>query len=176
MMVVMLQRQTTADAAWADRLRAVGLRATAGRVAALRYLEQHPHSSVAEIRDALAREIPSVSQQSVHNIAHDLTHHGLLRRIDLPDSGSSLYETRTRDNHHHVRCVVCGRIEDVDCATGAAPCLSPEHTHGMRVLEADVTFRAVCADCEHDGVPQSAARPRAHQSTHTTPTKGTGIV
>lgn len=144
----MMQQQVTPDAEWADRLRANGLRVTAGRLAALRYLEQHPHSSVASICGAIESEIASISQQSVHNIAHDLTDRGLLRRIDLPGSGSTLYETRTRDNHHHVQCVVCHRVEDVDCEIGAAPCIVPEHVHGMRLLEADVTFRGVCADCE----------------------------
>ncbi|WP_028244544.1 Fur family transcriptional regulator [Pseudoclavibacter soli] len=134
--------------AWADRLRAVGLRVTGGRVAVLEYLEAHPHSSAAEVLEVLEPQLPSISAQSVHNIVHDLTEHELIRRIDLPDSTAARYETRTRDNHHHVQCVVCGRIEDVDCAVGHAPCLTPSQTHGIRVLVAEVTYRGVCADCE----------------------------
>lgn len=155
-------QRVTSSAEWADRLRADGLRVTNGRVAALRYIEQHPHSSVAAICNGLADEVASISQQSVHNITHDLTRCGLLRRIDLPDSGSTLYEVRTHDNHHHVQCMVCHRIEDVDCVIGAAPCIAPEHVHGMRLLAADVTFRGVCTDCDTTSIPP--------------PTKGTGIV
>ena len=133
---------------WGDRLRERGLRVTQGRIAALGYLAAHPHSSAAEIFAGLSEQLPSLSQQSVHNIANDLTAHGLLRRIDLPDAGSALFEPLRGDNHHHVQCVVCHRIEDVDCAVGAAPCLMPHGDHGMRVLEAAVTFRGVCTDCE----------------------------
>lgn len=133
---------------WQDLLRGARLRATPGRLATLAHLEAHPHSSVAEIGAGLADRFPTLSAQSIHNITNDLAAGGLIRRIDLPGSGSARYETRVHDNHHHVQCVVCGRIEDVDCAVGHAPCLTPSETHGMRILEAQVTFRAVCPGCE----------------------------
>ncbi len=144
----MKTQELIAPAQWGERLRARGLRVTQGRIAALSYLAAYPHSSAADIHTALAEQLPSLSPQSVHNIANDLTEHGILRRIDLPDSGSALYEPFEGDNHHHVQCVVCHRIEDIECVVGAAPCLTPQHAHGMRLLEASVTFRGVCADCE----------------------------
>ena len=133
---------------WGQRLRAHGLRVTQGRIAALRFLDANPHSSASDIHAALAAQLPSLSQQSVHNIANDLTDRGILRRVDLPDSGSALYEPLRGDNHHHVQCVVCHRIEDVMCVVGEAPCLTPHTDHGMRILEASVTFRGMCAECE----------------------------
>lgn len=149
----------TSPAEWGERLRAHGLRVTSGRVSALGWLERNPHSSVGEIHRALAGRLPSLSPQSVQNIAHDLTQCGLVRRIDLPDVDRALYETRTGDNHHHVQCTVCQRIEDVDCVIGHAPCLHPGDTHGMRIIEASITFRAICADCE---AAQAAAPPTLH--------------
>lgn len=148
---------TTSPAEWAEQLRARGLRVTSGRVAALGYIEAHPHSSVSSIHATLSKDLSSLSQQSVHNITHDLTDCGLLRRVDLPDAGSALYETRAHDNHHHVQCVICHRIEDIDCEIGEAPCLTPNEAHGMRLLEATVTYRGVCADCE--GSPAAASFP-----------------
>lgn len=125
-----------------------GLRVTAGRVAAISYLSAHPHSSASEVYSALAGNLPSLSLQSVHNIVQDLSECGILRRIDLPDSGSARYETQRLDNHHHVQCVVCRRIEDVECAEGLAPCLTPSNNHGMRIIEASLTFRGICRECD----------------------------
>lgn len=138
----------TSPEQWATLLRENGLRTTDGRIDALRYLEMNPHSSAASIYTALAERSPALSPQSVHNIVNDLTGAGILRRIDPPETGYALYETRTGDNHHHVQCIDCRRIEDVDCVVGGAPCLSPNHSHGMRLLEASVTFRGICAECE----------------------------
>ncbi|WP_449276816.1 Fur family transcriptional regulator [Leucobacter sp. GX24907] len=153
----MHERRTASPASRGERLRAHGLRVTSGRVATLGYLEEHPHSSAAEIHTALADELPSLSTQSVHNIVHDLTSCGILRRIDLPGTSSALYETRIGDNHHHVQCIVCHRIEDVPCAVGSAPCLTPGDTHGMRIVEAAVTFSGICSDCDAAQTAESHA-------------------
>lgn len=149
---------------WATRVREVGLRATPGRIAALKFIDDHPHSTTAEVHDGVSSELPSISLQSVHNVVNDLSVRGVLRRIDLPGSGGARYETERSDNHHHIQCVVCGRLEDVDCVVGAAPCLTPSDTHGMStILAAEVTFRAICDTClpgtTHD-------RDTQHRNTH----------
>ena len=59
-----------------------------------------------------------------------------------------MYETRTGDNHHHAFCVRCGKVEDVDCAVGSAPCLTPSDFHGMALFSADVLYQGVCTDCQ----------------------------
>lgn len=138
---------------WSDRLRNSGLKSTSGRIAALEYLATHPHTPANELHAALTEQLPALTLQSVHNIVQDLTAHGIIRRLDPLGPGGARYETRTDDNHHHLQCVRCGRIEDIDCAVGAAPCLTPSNTHGMRILQADVTFRGVCAAC--DEAPQT---------------------
>lgn len=140
----------TAVPDWADRLRARGLRATTGRVAALEFFRTEPHSSVADAYGALKGDFPHISYQSLNNIVRDLSTCGLLRRIGMPDSSSAQYETRVGDNHHHIQCLVCGRVEDVDCVVGEAPCLTPSDNHGMRLVEASVVFRGICAECDHN--------------------------
>lgn len=165
---------------WGERLRECGLRVTQGRVAALTYVAAHPHSSAAEIHGALAERLPSLSPQSVHNIVGDLTANGILRRIDLPDSGRALYEPLRGDNHHHVQCIVCHRIEDVECSVGSAPCMQPHGDHGMRVLEAAVTFRGICAECdaaratEQQRAEQHGAAIRNPETTRTSITRTKG--
>ena len=136
------------DHDWVDTLRAKGLRATSQRVAVLDFLHHNPHAAVEAVYQALSPKLPTISLQAIHLIVQDLTGQGIIRRVSLPDSTSARYETRIDDNHHHVQCIQCGRIEDVDCAVGHAPCLDPSHAHGMRVVEAQVVFRGICHDCE----------------------------
>lgn len=130
----------------AERVRAAGLRVTRGRVAVLDFLTRHPHSTAAEVHEGTAKHLPSLSMQSAHNVVNDLTGKAVLRRIDV--LGAARYEVNTADNHHHLRCVGCGRIEDVACASGTAPCLHPDPTDLMPVLlSADITFQSLCASC-----------------------------
>lgn len=133
---------------WAQALRAKGLRVTAQRLTVLDFLHSHPHTDAETVFQGVRQTLPSISVQAVHIIVQDLSHEGLIRRISPPDSASARYETRIDDNHHHVQCIHCGRLEDVDCVVGHAPCLDPSHTHGMRIIEASIVFRGICHDCE----------------------------
>lgn len=133
---------------WALSLRAKGLRATTQRLAVLDFLHQHPHTDAEAVFQGVRVALPTISLQAVHLIVQDLSGEGLIRRISPPDSASARYETRIDDNHHHVQCISCGRIEDVDCVVGHALCLDPSHTHGMRIIEASIVFRGICQDCE----------------------------
>ncbi|QMW68283.1 transcriptional repressor [Mumia sp. ZJ1417] len=122
------------------------MRVTRQRIAVLSALRERPHASaetlIAMTRDALG----SVSVQAVYDVLAACTERGLVRRIQ-PAGSPALFETRTADNHHHLVCEVCGRIDDVDCAVGSAPCLVPSDTHGYDIAAAEVVFWGTCAPC-----------------------------
>jgi Fur family ferric uptake transcriptional regulator len=134
-----------------ERLRAAGLRVTVQRVAVLDALATHPHASAETVYSRLRNDLRGLALPTVHGILNDLTGARIVRRVSLPDAASALYEVQDAfDNHHHLQCVECGRVEDVACAVGEAPCLHPSHDHGMRIIEASVTYRAICSDCERN--------------------------
>lgn len=133
---------------WPGELRRAGMRVTQPRLLVLEYLDLHPHTDADQILHALVSKHPTLSAQGVHCIVGDLTRAGLVRKIDLPETQSFRYETRISDNHHHVQCIHCGRIEDVDCVIGEAPCLTPSQSHGMQIIAAQVTFQGICSDCQ----------------------------
>ncbi|WP_309065088.1 Fur family transcriptional regulator [Microbacterium sp.] len=135
-----------------ERLHAAGLRVTAQRIAVIDALQAAPHASADAVYRRVRDGVPGIALATVHSILGDLTAAGVVRRVNLPDVGSALYEMQhADDNHHHVQCVRCGRVEDVACAVGAAPCLHPSGDHGMRILEAAVIYRALCPECERNG-------------------------
>jgi Fur family transcriptional regulator, stress-responsive regulator len=131
---------------WAARVRASGLRVTKQRLAVLDALEHTPHATADQVLDLVRQSLPEITVQSVYTVLHSLTDAGLLRQLDLANSPAR-YETRVADNHHHAVCTGCGRIEDVACAVGHAPCLTPAGAHGMAIQVADVVYQGLCADC-----------------------------
>ncbi|MBD8010963.1 Fur family transcriptional regulator [Microbacterium sp. NPDC077391] len=139
------------DTAAQQRLRDAGLRVTVQRTRVLEALAERPHASADLVFTGIRDTLPGIALATVHGILNDLTDAAVVQRVNLPDVGSALYELRSDDNHHHLQCVSCGRVEDVACAVGAAPCLHPSHDHGMRILEAAVTYRALCHECERNG-------------------------
>ena len=148
------------SAIWSGELRSHGRRVTKQRLAVLAAVHGHPHSTAEEIVRHVREDLPTITVQSIYVVLADLTAIEMLRKFQPPGT-PGLYETRTDDNHHHAFCIRCGRVEDVDCSVGEAPCLTPSESHGMTVLSADIVYRAICADC--------AAREAAEQESGSGP-------
>ena len=112
----------------------------------LNVVAAQPHSTADEIAARVRESLGSVSTQAVYDVLRVCVSAGLVRRIE-PAGASALYETRTGDNHHHLVCRVCGRVTDVDCVVGAAPCLQPSELGGFEIDEAEVVFWGACGSC-----------------------------
>lgn len=126
------------------------LRVTRPRIAVLEAVYEHPHADTDTIFEATRTDLPEVSRQTVYDVLHALASAGLVRRIQPPGSVAR-YESRVGDNHHHVVCRSCRAIADVDCAAGAAPCLTPfdrdGSLQGYVLDEAEVIYWGLCPDC-----------------------------
>jgi Fur family transcriptional regulator, stress-responsive regulator len=130
----------------AAALRAHGAYVTAQRLAVLRVVDARPHIAAEHVLRGVRNEIGVISRQAVYDTLNTLTDLGLVRRIQ-PLGSPARYETRTGDNHHHVICRGCGRVEDVDCAVGARPCLTASEDHGFTIDEAEVLYWGRCPSC-----------------------------
>lgn len=147
----------------AEELRGAGLRVTAARVAILETVRAGDHLGVEAIATGVRDRVGHVSTQAVYEALRALTAAGLLQRIE-PAGSPARYEGRVGDNHHHLVCRRCGKITDVDCAVGPAPCLEPVSDAGYQIDQADVTYWGICPDCqratrgpEPSGGPATAA-------------------
>lgn len=129
-------------------LRGAGLRVTAPRLAVLGAVAERQHADAETIATTVRERLGTVSTQAVYDVLHALTDVGLVRRISL-DGRRALFEAHRHDNHHHLVCRSCGRLEDVPCATGSAPCLdvAPHHRHDFAIETAEVLYRGLCPAC-----------------------------
>jgi Fur family transcriptional regulator, stress-responsive regulator len=127
-------------------LRRNGLQVTAQRVAVLRAVAERPHGTADEVYRAVRAGTGPISRQAVYDALATFTDRGLLRRIQ-PGGAPARYENRVGDNHHHLICRACGRMVDVDCAVGYAPCLTAGGASGFEIDEAEVVFWGRCPGC-----------------------------
>jgi Fe2+ or Zn2+ uptake regulation protein len=135
----------------AELLRQHGLHVTAQRLAVLRAVSSQPHITADGVAELANAEIRAISRQAVYDALAVLVDKGLIRRIQ-PMGSAARYEARVGDNHHHLICRVCGRVVDVDCAVGSAPCLTPAEGLDYEIDEAEVVYWGRCPECR--------ARPR----------------
>ena len=144
----------------ADLLRQRGIQVTAQRLAVLRAVSGQPHITADAVAEAVRAEIGAISLQSVYDALGVLVAEGLIRRIQ-PAGSPARFEDRVGDNHHHLICRICGRLVDVDCAVGSAPCLTAADDRGYEIDEAEVAYWGRCPDC----LAQSRAPSRSDAPT-----------
>jgi Fur family ferric uptake transcriptional regulator len=161
----------------ADLLRQRGIQVTAQRLAVLRAVSAEPHVTADAVAESVRSEIGAISLQSVYDALSVLVTEGLIRRIQ-PAGSPARFEDRVGDNHHHLICRVCGRVVDVDCAVGKAPCLTAHDDNGYQIDEAEVAYWGRCPDCQEKpkatSNPRQKIRARAQSARVTVRRLGTG--
>jgi Fur family ferric uptake transcriptional regulator len=133
-------------------LKRKGLRNTAQRRAVLAALRENPHATAPDLENRIgigraSSSAAGLSRQGLYNVLEDMTRAGLVRCIE-PAGSPARYELRVGDNHHHVVCRECGRVEDIDCTVGTAPCLDPGEDKGFTIDEAEITWWGICDRCK----------------------------
>lgn len=149
----------------AELLRTRGIQVTAQRIAVLRAVASQPHITADGVAEAVRAEIGAISLQSVYDALAVLADEGLIRRIQ-PAGSPARFENRVGDNHHHLICRGCGRMLDIDCAVGSAPCLTAADASGYEIDEAEVVYWGRCPEClaeARTAGPDPAPRPRRAQ-------------
>ena len=127
-------------------LRERGIQVTAQRLAVLRAVAGQPHITADAVAEVVRTEIGAISLQSVYDALGLLVSERLIRRIQ-PSGSPARFEDRVGDNHHHLICRTCGRVVDIDCAVGSAPCLTAMDDQGYEIDEAEVAYWGRCPDC-----------------------------
>ena len=141
-----------------ELLRQRGIQVTAQRLAVLRAVTAQPHIAADGVAEAVRAEIGAISLQSVYDALSVLVAEGLIRRIQ-PAGSPARFEDRVGDNHHHLICRICGRLVDIDCAVGAAPCLTAADDMGYEIDEAEIAYWGRCPDCLAEARASSGSDP-----------------
>jgi Fur family transcriptional regulator, stress-responsive regulator len=151
-----------------ELLREHGIQVTAQRIAVLKAVAAEPHITADAVAEAVRAEIGAISLQSVYDALALLAAEGLIRRIQ-PSGSPARFEDRVGDNHHHLICRECGRVVDVDCASGTAPCLAALDPKGYEIDEAEVAYWGRCPECaaEARAVPESNSPTRRRGPSRT---------
>ncbi|GAB4291288.1 MAG: transcriptional repressor [Myxococcota bacterium] len=69
------------------------------------------HPIADEVYESVRRRLPRVSMGTVYRNLEILSERGLLQKIELP--GAPMRFDKNPTPHHHIRCSVCGKIDDI---------------------------------------------------------------
>ena len=102
------------------------------------------HPSADELYELVRRRLPHVSLGTVYRNLDLLSQQGLILKLSTA-GGQARYDGNIR-RHDHVRCLSCGRVQDVPTATVEGITL-PESPPGFVITEYRLEFLGRCPDC-----------------------------
>lgn len=131
-----------------DQLRLQGYRVTRPRQAVWRALmEADGHLTVEEVAARVAQRQPGVNLASVYRSLALFAELNLVRESRLGDEGVSRWELAHPDEHFHLVCDRCGRVDHHagDLVASIVDHLRSGHAFQARSVRLSVVGR--CADC-----------------------------
>ena len=104
------------------------------------------HPSADELYAIVKKRLPRISLGTVYRNLDLLSREGVVRRLEV--GGSQMRFDGDIDAHRHIRCIRCGRIDDLAGASKPNACdRSVVKGTGYRVLERRVEFLGICPAC-----------------------------
>jgi Fe2+ or Zn2+ uptake regulation protein len=98
------------------------------------------------VAEVLAGEHVHLTADAVYNTLNELVDMGEVLEISTGD-GAKRYDPNTTAAHHHLHCIQCGTLRDVNPAGTDLVVLPASEHHGFEVLDMDIVFRGRCPAC-----------------------------
>jgi len=125
----------------------------------LRRVKSHP--TAAGLFALVQRRLPNISLGTVYRNLELLARSGMIRKLQFAGSVAR-YDGNTRP-HDHVRCVCCGRVDDLPGPAIELPAGSFDRPLGYQILGHELELVGLCPAC------QSAQDPSAQVSSMAEP-------
>jgi Fur family ferric uptake transcriptional regulator/Fur family peroxide stress response transcriptional regulator len=107
------------------------------------------HPTAETIYERVREIIPTISLGTVYRILGDLVASGKVRRIAVPEAPDRF--DKTTCTHAHFHCSQCGAVVDI-ATTFGKEYLDGLSTGGNIIVEAEVVFKGICANCNKKAV------------------------
>lgn len=131
-----------------NELKEVELRATPARLAVMNFLEKTSQPvDINSVINYLNAEEVKTDPATVFRIMNALTQKGITTLIEFQE-GKTRYELSNKEDHHHLVCENCGRVEDIE--DNVIPALEKhiEEKHNFLVKRHSLEFYGLCVDCQ----------------------------
>lgn len=108
-------------------------------------LERSDHPTADQIFEAVQDPSPQISRRTVYRVLDTLAELGLIRRVHHPGAAAR-FDAKTH-RHHHLVCIRCSKIVDLESPELDAVALPEGRPHGFDVRDFSVQLMGMCPAC-----------------------------
>jgi Fur family peroxide stress response transcriptional regulator len=103
------------------------------------------HPTADQLYADVEARLPGVSRTTVYRVLDTLVRVGLASKVSHP--GAAVRFDAVTEHHHHLVCIRCDRLLDLDDPALNALRLPDTGRQGFLVLDYSIYFRGVCSSC-----------------------------
>jgi Fur family ferric uptake transcriptional regulator len=107
--------------------------------------KMHTHPTADELYQGVRRRIPSISLATVYRNLKLLASTGFI--TEMQTVGAQRRYEGNVDNHYHLMCVACGRVDDATVPPDHDLQEAVDRTTGYKILSHRIEFLGVCPEC-----------------------------
>ena len=107
-------------------------------------LDNHPTAD--QVLEAVAKRVTGISRTTVYRTLETLVRLGLITKACNP-GGVTRYDRRT-EVHHHLVCLHCDNVFDIDDERFDALAIPDTSDRGFKVYDHRVQLRGICEQCQ----------------------------
>ena len=105
--------------------------------------DSHPDANY--IYNLVKQEMPNISLGTVYRNLNTLSNKGKIRKIIL-NNGNDRFD-KTLSNHNHIRCIYCGKVEDISALLNGNDISRIEKETYFKITDSSFNISGVCNNC-----------------------------
>lgn len=117
----------------------------------IKKIDSHPTAD--ELYQLVRQRLPHVSLGTIYRNLEVLAADGQIQKLEL--SGSQKRFDGNTYEHHHVRCIRCGRVADVPIESSYETDYPALNVNGFEIIGRRVEFIGICSECKIDSHTQN---------------------
>lgn len=122
-------------------------------------LPRTDHPTADQIFGLIRERAPEISRTTVYRTLEAFVRVGIARKVCHPGA-SARYEI-LQDRHHHLVCLACERMIDIEDSRFDRLPFPDAGAHGFQLSDYSIQFRGLCASCAQSGTAPRRRRPKS---------------
>lgn len=113
------------------------------------------HPTANELYDMVRQRLPRIGLGTVYRNLELMAENGMILKIEV--GGSQKRFDATTEDHYHIRCSRCGKVDDIDIPVIDDLVQEASKTSSYNIIGHHVEFTGICSECQKELNQVSAA-------------------
>ena len=109
------------------------------------------HPTASELYDMVRKRLPRIGLGTVYRNLELMAENGMILKLEV--GGTQKRFDATTEDHYHIRCSRCGRVDDIDIPVIDSLVESAAKSTSYQILGHHVEFTGICPDCQKSSRP-----------------------